>query len=56
MAFGHEKFDVDRAPIESVGWAYRYCEMLKGHRNAKDQRLRASQAMVLKTVEGKGRG
>ena len=54
MAFGHEKLDVDRAPIESVGWAYRYCEELKGHRNAKDQRLRASQALALKTVEGKG--
>ena len=54
MAFGHEKLDVDRAPIESVRWAYRYCEMLKGHRNAKDQRLRASQATALKTVEAEG--
>jgi uncharacterized protein YkwD len=47
MAFGDEKLDVYRAAIESVGWAYRYCETLKGHRNAKDQRLRASQAMAL---------
>ena len=51
-AFGHEKLDVDRAVIASIGWAYRYCEMLKGHRSAKDQLLRASQAMALKTVEG----
>jgi hypothetical protein len=36
MAFGHEKLDVDRVAIESVGWAYRYCEKLKGHRSAKD--------------------
>ena len=48
MAFGH----ADRAAIASIGWAYRYCEKLKGHRNAKDQLLRASQAMALKTVEG----
>ena len=56
MAFGHEKLDVHRAAIKYVGWAYRYREKLKGHRNAKDQRLRASPAMALKTVEGKGRG
>ena len=56
MAFSHEKLDVDRAAIASIGWAYRYCEELKGHRNAKDQRPRASQAMALKTVEGRGRG
>jgi hypothetical protein len=53
-AIGHEKLDVHRAAIESVGRASRYCKTLKGHRNAKDQRLRASQAMALKTVEGKG--
>ena len=47
MAFGHEKLDVYRAAIASIGWAYRYCEKLKGYRNAKDQRLRASQAMAL---------
>jgi len=35
-------------------WAYRDCEKLKGHRNAKDQLLRASPAMALKTIEGKG--
>ena len=55
-AFGHEKLDVYRAAIASVGWAYRYCEKQKGHRNAKDQLLRASQPIALKTVEGKGRG
>jgi len=54
MAFGHEKLDVDRAAIAYVGWACRYCEKLKGHCSAKHQRLRASQAMALKTVEGKG--
>jgi len=54
MAFGHEKLDVYRAAIAYVGWAYRYCEKLKGHRNAKDQLLRASQAIALKIVEGKG--
>jgi len=54
MAFGHEKLDVYRAAIASVGWASRYCEKLKGHRNAKDQRLRASQAIALKTVGGQG--
>jgi len=44
MAFGHEKLDVYCAAIEYVGWAYRLCKGMKGHRNAKDQLLRASQA------------
>ena len=52
MGFGHEKLDVYRAAIEYVGWAYRFCEGLKGHRNAKDQLLRASQAMPLNIAEG----
>ena len=52
MGFGHEKLDVHRAPIEYVGLAYRYCETLKGHRNAKDQLLRASQAIPLNIAEG----
>jgi len=56
MAFGHEKLDVDQAAIASIGWAHRYCEKLKGHRNAKDQRLRASQAMALKLLRVRGRG
>jgi len=56
LAFGHEKLDVYRAAIASVGWASWYCDKLKGHRNAKDQLLRASQPIALKTVEGKGRG
>jgi four helix bundle protein len=55
MGFGHEKLDVYRAAIEYVGWAYRYCEGLKGHRNAKDQRLRASQAIPLNIAEGNGK-
>ncbi len=42
MGFGHEKLDVTRTAIESVSWAYRCCESLKGHRNAKDQLLRTS--------------
>ena len=37
MAFGQEKLDVYRAAIASIGWAYRDCEKLKGHRNVKDQ-------------------
>ena len=45
MGFGHEKLDVYRAAIEYVGRAYRFCEGLKGHRNAKGQLLRASQAI-----------
>ena len=55
MAFGHEKLDVYRAAIEYVGWAYRYCEKLKGHRNAKDQLLRASQSIALNIAEGNGK-
>jgi len=55
MAFGHERLDVYRAAIEYVGWAYRLCEGLKGHRNAKDQLLRASQAIPLNIAEGNGK-
>ena len=35
MRFGHEQLDVYRVAIEYVGWAYRFCQVLKGHRNAK---------------------
>ena len=56
MAFGHERLDVYRAAIDYVGWAYRLCERLKGqHRNAKDQLLRASQAIPLNIAEGNGK-
>lgn len=55
MSFGHERLDVYRAAIEYVGWACRYCEALKGHRNAKDQLLRASQAIPLNIAEGNGK-
>ena len=55
MGFGHEKLDVYRAAIEYVGWAYCYCQVLKGHRNAKDQLLRASQAIPLNIAEGNGK-
>ena len=44
-----------RAAIEYVGWAYHYCEALKGHRHAKDQLLRASQAIPLNIAEGNGK-
>ena len=56
MAFGHEKLDVYQAALEYVGWAYRFCEELKGHRNAKDQLIRASQAIPLNIAEGNGKG
>ena len=55
MAFGHEQLDVYRAAIEYVGWAYRLCNGLKGHRNAKDQLIRASQAIPLNIAEGNGK-
>jgi four helix bundle protein len=55
MGFGHERLDVYCAAIEYVGWAYRFCESLKGHRNAKDQLLRASQAIPLNIAEGNGK-
>jgi hypothetical protein len=55
MRVGHERLDVSCAAIEYVGWAYRYCETLKGHRDAKDQLPRASQAIPLNIAEGNGR-
>jgi four helix bundle protein len=55
VAFGHERLDVYRAAIEYVAWAYRYCEKLRGHRNAKDQLLRASQSIPLNIAEGNGK-
>ncbi len=55
MGFGHERLDVYRAAIGYVGWAYRLCEGTKGHRNSKDQLLRASQAIPLNIAEGNGK-
>ncbi len=56
MVFGHERLDVYRAALDYVGWAYRLCEKLKGqHPNAKDQLLRASQAIPLNIAEGNGK-
>jgi four helix bundle protein len=55
MGFVHEKLEVYRAAIEYVGRAYRSCEALNGHRNAKDQHLRASQAIPLNIAEGNGK-
>ena len=55
MGCGHEKLDVYRVAIEYVGWAYRFCESVKRHRNAKDQLLRASQALPLNIAEGNGK-
>jgi four helix bundle protein len=56
MGLGHEKLDAYRIAIEYVGWAYRLCEGIKGQRNAKDQLLRASQAIPLNIAEGNGKG
>jgi hypothetical protein len=47
MGFGHEKLDGYRAAIDYIGWAYRFCEGLQRHRNAKDQLLRASPTKML---------
>ena len=55
MSFGHERLDVYRTAIEYVGWAFRLCEQLKAHRNAKEQLLRASQAIPLNIAEGNGK-
>ena len=55
MGFGHERLDVYRAAIDYVGWAYHFSEKLKGHRNAKDQLLRASQSIPLNIAEGNGK-
>ena len=55
MSFGHGRLDVYRAAIEYVGWAYHLCERLKGHRSAKEQLLRASQAIPLNIAEGNGK-
>lgn len=55
MTFGHEQLDVYRAAVEYVGWAFRLCERLKAHRNAKDQLLRALQSIPLNIAEGNGK-
>lgn len=55
MTFGHEKLDVYQKSIHYVGWAYHFCSELKGHRNAKDQLLRAAQAIPLNLAEGNGK-
>jgi four helix bundle protein len=55
MSFGHEQLDVCQSAIEYVGCAYHVCERLKGHRSAKEQLLRASQAIPLNIAEGNGK-
>jgi len=55
MTFGHERLDVYHTAIEYVGWAFRLCERLNAHRNAKDQLLRASQSIPLNIAEGNGK-
>ena len=55
MTFGHEQLDVYRAAIEYVAWAFRLCQHIKTHRNAKDQLLRASQSIPLNIAEGNGK-
>jgi len=52
MAFGHETLDVYNASIQYAAWAYRLCERVMGHPNAKDQLVRASQAIPLNIAEG----
>ncbi len=55
MTFGHEQLDVYRVAIEYVGWTYHICKRLREHRNARDQLLRASQAIPLNIAEGNGK-
>ncbi len=56
MAFGHEKLDAFRVALEYVWWSFDLCERLKGqHRHARDQLLRASQALPLNIAEGNGK-
>jgi four helix bundle protein len=55
MVFGHEQLDVYQVAIEYVGLCFHLCERLKGHRNAKEQLLRASQAIPLNIAEGNGK-
>ncbi len=55
MSFGHEQLDVYRTSIDYVAWALRLCERLRKHGNAKDQLLRASQAIPLNIAEGNGK-
>jgi four helix bundle protein len=55
MSFGHEKLDVYNLAIEYVGWVWTFCENLKGHRNAKDQIIRASQSIPVNIAEGNGK-
>ena len=55
MTFGHESLDVYRAAIEYVGWVHRWCEQKSCHCNAKNQLLRASQAVPLNIAEGNGK-
>ena len=45
MGFCHERLAVYGAAIGYVGWAYRQCEGIKGHRNVKDPWLRAAQGI-----------
>ena len=57
MAFGHEQLDVYKVALEYVQWAFELCERLKRHhRHARDQLIRASQAMPLNIAEGNGKG
>ncbi|WP_200243707.1 four helix bundle protein [Thiohalocapsa halophila] len=55
IVFGRDRHYLSRAGIECIDRAYRYCETLQGHRNVKNQRLRASQAMALNSAAGNGK-
>ncbi len=52
MSFGHEKLDVYRLSLDYAAWAFKFCETLNGHRNARDQIIRASQSIPLNIAEG----
>ncbi|MBN2384446.1 four helix bundle protein [bacterium] len=56
MSFGLEQLDVYKVSLLYVKWAYDLCDHLKGrHRHARDQLLRASQAIPLNIAEGNGK-
>jgi len=50
MSLGHEKLDVYRLSIEYVAWVFTQANTRNGvHRHARDQWLRASQSIPLKS-------
>lgn len=55
MPCGHEQLDVYRTALDYVTWSHIICSGLKGQGNAKDQLVRASQAIPFNTAEGNGK-